>query len=153
MRKDVIVFALEGQRYALPIQVVERVIRAVEITPLPQAPDAVLGVINIQGDVIPVVNLRRLLGAPERDIIPDDEFLIVRTPRRRLVLAADSGTSVKEYAEKDLEETGRMLSGAGCVQGVIRAPDGLIPLVNLNVFLPAGEETRLEEALSSPVVP
>lgn len=49
MRKidQVVVFTLEGQQYALPLSAVERIVHAVEITPLPKAPEIVLGVINM----------------------------------------------------------------------------------------------------------
>ena len=53
-----IAFSLDAQRYALPLASVERVIRVVEITPLSKALDIVLGVVNVQGRVIPVINLR-----------------------------------------------------------------------------------------------
>ena len=54
--KQVIVGTLDAQRYALRLSAVERLIRAVEITRLPQVPDIVLGVVNVQGRVIPVVS-------------------------------------------------------------------------------------------------
>ena len=53
-----VVFALDDQRYALAFAVVEKVIRAVEITPLPQAPEIVSGAINVQGKIVPVVEGR-----------------------------------------------------------------------------------------------
>ena len=60
------VFTLDRQRYALPLSVVERVVRMIEITPVPHTPDIVLGVINAQGRVIPVVDIRRRFRLPTR---------------------------------------------------------------------------------------
>ena len=56
---QIVVFALDEPRYALPLSAVERVVRAVEITPLPKAPEIVLGVINMQGQVVPAVDIRK----------------------------------------------------------------------------------------------
>ena len=56
--KLILVFALDEPRYALPLSAVERVVRAVEITPLPNAPAIIQGAINVQGAIIPVVNIR-----------------------------------------------------------------------------------------------
>lgn len=58
---------LDGQRYALSLAQVERVIRAVEITPLPQAPEIITGVINVRGRVIPVVDIRKRFRLPVRE--------------------------------------------------------------------------------------
>jgi len=54
---NIVLFSLDEPRYALYLSAVERVIHSVEITPLPKAPDKVLGVINIQGEVIPVIDI------------------------------------------------------------------------------------------------
>lgn len=61
-----VVFRLDERRYALPLSVVERVIRAVEVTPLPKAPPIVLGAIDVQGRVVPVLNVRRRFLMPDR---------------------------------------------------------------------------------------
>ena len=58
-----VVFGLGGQR---PAGVVERVVQAVEITPLPGAPDGMLGVIDVAGRVLPVFDLRQRLELPPR---------------------------------------------------------------------------------------
>ena len=65
---QLLVFALGDQRCALYLPVVDRVVRMVEITPLPKAPDIVLGVVNVHGEVIPVINVRKRFGLPQRDI-------------------------------------------------------------------------------------
>ena len=54
-----VVFRLDEQHYAVPLSVVERIVRMVDITPVPKTPEIVLGVINVQGSVIPVVDIRR----------------------------------------------------------------------------------------------
>ena len=63
--KQLVVFTVDDQHYALDLVSVERVVRAVEITHLPQAPDTVMGVINFEGKVIPVVNTRDAWACPK----------------------------------------------------------------------------------------
>ena len=84
-----VVFRLEEQRFALPLGVVERIIRAVAVTPLPEAPDIMHGLIDLEGQILPVLNLRRRIGLPEREITPEDHFLIVRAAQRQAVLVID----------------------------------------------------------------
>ncbi len=59
-----VVFTLDEQRYVLHLSAVKRIIRVVEITPLPKAPDIVLDVVNVEGQIIPVVNIRKRFRLP-----------------------------------------------------------------------------------------
>ncbi len=99
---QLVVFTLEEQRYALYLPVIERVVSAVEVTPLPKAPDIALGVINIQGKVIPVVNIRRRFGLAERQIDLSDQFIIANTSTSTVVLVAYTFSGVIEFAEGKL---------------------------------------------------
>jgi purine-binding chemotaxis protein CheW len=65
---QLVVFALDEQRYALRLTAVERIVRAVEVTPLPKAPQIVLGVIDAQGRIIPVVDVRQRFRLTEREV-------------------------------------------------------------------------------------
>jgi len=76
---SLLVFRLDDQRYAFFLSIVVEVVRAVEITPLPSAPDIILGIINVRGTVVPVVNLRTRFRLPERNLEPDDRIIIART--------------------------------------------------------------------------
>jgi len=78
--KDIIIFSLDEPRYALPLSLVERVVRIVEITPLPKAPDIVMGVINMHGQILPVINVRRRFNLPEREIRLEDQLIMLVHP-------------------------------------------------------------------------
>ena len=78
---QIVVFTLRDRRHGLPLSAVERIVRVVEVTSLPKAPDIVLGVVNVQGRVIPVINVRRRFRLPEREIALTDHMLIARTTR------------------------------------------------------------------------
>ncbi len=90
MQDRLVVFTLGEQRYRLPLSSVKRVARIVEITPLPSAPEVVHGVINVQGRLIRVVNLRRRFCLPERDLAPIDQILVAHPKRRTVAVAADA---------------------------------------------------------------
>ena len=60
--RHLLVFSVDEQEYALPYTIVEKVVRSVEITPLPNAPDIIKGIINVHGRVIPVLSVREKLG-------------------------------------------------------------------------------------------
>lgn len=144
-----VVFAMDGQRLALPVSEVERVVRAVEITPLPSAPEVVMGVINHQGRILPVFDLRRRLRMLEREIDPDDHILIARTQRCSVALVVDSVTGVVESGEEGAIPTEELTAGVEQIEGVLKRPDGLIFIHDLSKFLSPQEAGQLEGALAS----
>ncbi len=143
-----VVFALEGQRVALSVRDVERVVRAVEITPLPKAPEAILGVINIQGRVVPVFNLRRRFRMRERDVALTDLMLVARTTRRSVALVADTVAGVEEWTAQERVPPETIAPGIEYVEGVVKRPDGMIFIHDLDTFLSLEEARQLEEALT-----
>ncbi len=73
-----VVFGLDEHSFALRLSAVVRVVRAVEVTPLPRAPEIVLGVINVQGRITPVFDVRKRFRLPAREISLSDQFIIAR---------------------------------------------------------------------------
>jgi purine-binding chemotaxis protein CheW len=142
-----VVFSLDAGRYALPLSAVERIVRAVEITRLPSAPPIVLGAIDVQGRVLPVFNLRRRFGLRERDIAPADQFVIARSANRAVVLVVDAAQGVLQSPVSDTVSAASIATGLGHIGGVIRLPDGLVLIQDLDLLLSAAESRALDEAL------
>src|SRR5579872_3597119 len=100
--RQLIVFNLDGQKFALRLAVVERIEQMVEITPLPKMPEHVLGVVNRKGQIVPVFNLRRRFRLPERDVDPRDHLIFARTTHRPVALAVDAAGGVVEAEGSNL---------------------------------------------------
>lgn len=147
-RKQLVVFTLEGFRYGLPLESVERVVRIVEITPLPAAPEIVLGVVNVQGRVIAVANIRKRFGLEERQPDLSDQMIVARTPKRPVVLVADAVTGVLEYSEHEALAAPAVVPGTQYLVGVVKLADGMVLINDLAGFLSLEEERRLDEAMS-----
>jgi len=144
-----IVFSLDNQRYALALSAVDRVVRMVAITPLPKAPDIVLGVVNYQGQVIPVINMRRRFKLPEKDIALTDQLVVAHTSRRPVALVADAVHDVITSSAQSLIETENILPGVEYVEGVVKLGDGMILIHDLDKFLSLEEESSLNQALET----
>lgn len=142
-----LIFVLDGQRYALPLESVIRVVRAAALTPLPQAPDVVLGILDLQGDIIPVINLRRRFRLPERAVGADDQFVVARTPRRTLALCVDSSHGLTEAIPESVVAAETIVDGAAFLSGVTRTPDGLVLIHDLDTLLFPQEEELIDQAL------
>ena len=144
-----IVFSLDGQPFALRLSSVERIVRAVEVTPLPRAPEAVLGVINVHGQITPVFNLRERFRLPAREISLSDQFIIARARTRRVVLVVDEVRGVDESLERATVAADDILPGMEHVAGVAKLGIDLIFIHDLDKFLSLEEERELEGALES----
>ena len=144
-----IVFTLDDQRYALPLQAADRVVRMVAITPLPNAPDIILGLVDVQGRVIPVINLRRRLGLAERELALTDQLVVAHTARRPVALIADTVQDVIACSAQSLIAAEQIVPGVEYVEGVLKLEDGLILIPNLDRFLSLEEENALDYALEN----
>jgi len=151
MRKlySTVVFSLGNQRYALPLPAVDRVVRMVAITPLPKAPGIVLGVVNFQGRVIPVINMRRRFNLPEKDIALTDQLVVAHTSQRSVALVADAVHDVITSSAQSLIETENIVPGVEYVEGVVKLGDGMILIHDLDKFLSLEEERNLNQALQT----
>jgi purine-binding chemotaxis protein CheW len=143
-----LVFTLDDQHYALQLAAVERTARMVEITPLPQAPVVVRGVITVHGRIIPVLDIRQRFHLPPRETLLSDQLLIARTKRRTVALIADSVVGVLEQAPQDMVDAGMILPGIDYLSGVVKLADGLIFIHDLDTFLSLEEELQLDTATS-----
>jgi purine-binding chemotaxis protein CheW len=146
-----LVFTLDDWRCALELSTVERVYRAVAVTPLPDAPDIVLGVVNVRGIVLPVVDIRRRFRLPEKNQTPDDRLIIAHSTGRLVALVVDDVTDVVECAEKDITSASAIVPGMEYVEGVARLKDGMILIHDLARFLSLEEKAVLEQALGAVV--
>jgi len=143
-----VVFCLDEGRYALPLAAVDRIVRAVHVTPMPRAPGIVLGAIDVQGRVLPVFNIRRRFGLPERTVGPADHFLIAHTARRTVVLVIDAAQGVFEHAATAMTEAANIARDLEHIRGVIQLNDGLVLIHDLEHFLSPDEARVLDEAMS-----
>ena len=145
---QIVTFSLDEPRYALNLQAVQRIIRAVEILPLPKAPDIVLGVIDVQGQIIPVIDVRRRFRLPPRETDVDDLFIIAITPTRTVALVVDSVIGVRELDEGDIVDADHIIPSLEYVRGIAQLDDGLVLIYDLDRFLSIDEELTLDIALS-----
>ena len=145
---QLVVFRLDEQRYALSLAAVERIVRAAEVTLLPNAPPIVLGAIDVEGKVLPVLDVRRRFGLRQREISPADQFLIARTALRTVVLVVDEAQGVIGRTQAEIIGSREIVPGLEQFEGVVRLDDGLVLIHDLEKFLSLDEARALDEAMS-----
>ena len=142
-------FNLDDQKYALFLSAVIRIIRVVEITRLPKAPEIVLGVINMHGLIIPVFDIRKRFRLPQRDMQLDDQMIVGSTSKHTVALLVDSVNDVIEIPEEKIIAGKKILPGMEYVEGVVKTEDGMILIHDLETFLSLHEGKALDEVLEA----
>lgn len=147
--KHFIVFKLEDKQFALPLDPVERVVRAVEITTLPEVPTIVRGIVNYKGTVLPVIDIRSRFHLQEREIRLNDQFIIVHTAKRSIALLADTVTGDIENPAADVVPPSDLIEGVRFLEGVLKLEDGVMLIPDLDKILTLKESKALTKAIKN----
>ncbi len=148
MSNQLVVFTLDPQAYALPLARVQRVVRIVEVTPLPKAPEIVLGVIDLQGNIIPVMSMRKRFGLSEPEASLSDLLIVADTGTRSIALVVNSVTGVVERTAEEITQIEKIVPGMQYVEGITTLKDGLLFIHDLDRFLSKREEQQLDGLLA-----
>ncbi len=141
-----VVFTLDEYGFALSLTAVDRVIPAIAVRPLSDAPAFVLGVINLQGHIMPVIDLRKRFNLPGRELLITDQLIIARTSKQSIALVVDEVIDVVERSERDVFKPDEIFPGIGDIEGVFKLGDEMIFIHDLNKCLTVEEETSLNES-------
>jgi purine-binding chemotaxis protein CheW len=148
MLNQLVAFILGEQQYALPLTTVQRVVRMVKVTPLPKAPKVVLGVIDLQGTIIPVMSMRKRFGLPEPETSLSDQLIVADAGARRVALVVNSVTGVVERTAEEVTDAEKIVPGAQYVEGMTRLEAGILFIHDLDRFLSKKEERQLDGLLA-----
>ena len=147
-RARLVVFRVDGTRYAVSLSAVERAYAMATVSPLPGAPPAVLGMINLHGRPVAVVDPRRRLGLPSREYGLAAHLLIARTPRRTLAIPTDEVLGVVELDAAAVTPAAAVAPRLPPA-GIAALPDGLLLIHDLDAFLTPEEEGQVDRALEA----
>jgi purine-binding chemotaxis protein CheW len=148
MLNRLVAFIVGEQQYALPLTAVQRVVRMVEVTPLPKAPEVVLGVIDLQENIVPVMSMRKRFGMAEPETNLSDQLIVADTGTRKVALVVNSVTGVVERTPEEVIATEKIVPGAQYAEGITRVEGGILFIHNLDRFLSEKEEQQLNGLLA-----
>lgn len=133
---QLVTFKLGGEEYAIDILKVQEIIRMVEITSIPSAPEYVEGVINLRGKVIPVINLRKKFGLPVKSVDTQFRIMVVNVGVK-IGIIVDSVSEVLRLPSDTVEPPPPMTTGNGSeyISGVGKFGDRLVILLDIERLL------------------
>lgn len=142
-----LVFELSGDRFAVALRDTQRVVPAMLGRELPGAPAVVAGAIDLHGHIVPVIDLRVRFGVASRPMRAGDCLIVARAGSREVALWADRVDGLVELAAGDMVAATDVLPELPHLRGIIRGPDGLVLITDLERLLSLEEATRLDGAL------
>ncbi len=140
-------FKLDNQNFGLPLNDVEKVVQVVWIQSLPKMPQYIHGVINLHGEIIPVINVRYIFGFPSKEIQLSDQLIIANMSTKKFALLVDLTNEVIGISENDIVKSNEIIVGIRYLKGVVELKDGMLLINNIEKFLSEDELKKLEQAL------
>lgn len=150
---QVVVFTLAGKALALDILKVQEIIRLVEITPVPKMPSFALGVINLRGRVVPIINIREKLNLPDDSPTARTCIILIRSEDKLLGFLADDVAEVMTLPRDSVEkpESGPDWIRSDLFLGVGKLAGGLLVIIDSDRLLSPKEEKLLQKARAAAI--
>ncbi len=144
---QLVAFFLENEEFAAEIGQVREVMKVVNITPLPRSFNYIEGVINLRGEIIPVVDLRKRFGLPTEERDNSSRIIIVELVDDDIGLIVDSVTEVIRISRDSIQPPPDNVAGArtDLIKGVGKINDRLIIILNLEKILLTNEQITLDD--------
>ncbi len=130
-------FVLDGRRYGVPISTVREINRVSEITPVPRTPEFVVGVMNLRGKAIPVVDLRMKLGVKASAFTRETCIIVIDSPGGESGIIVDAVHEVIDFHAAQLEDPPRLHhpGETSFVSGVGKLEDRIVILIDILLAL------------------
>ncbi|MGY0613997.1 chemotaxis protein CheW [Vibrio sp. FJH11] len=136
-----VTFQLEEETYGINVMQVREVLRYTEIAPVPGAPDYVLGIINLRGNVVTVIDTRSRFGLIEGEVTDNTRIIVIESERQVIGILVDSVAEVVYLRSSEIDTTPSVGTdeSAKFIQGVSNRDGKLLILVDLNKLLTEDE--------------
>ncbi|MGB9840671.1 chemotaxis protein CheW [Thermovenabulum sp.] len=136
--KQYVVFKLGDEEYGIDILQVKTIEKVLPITRIPRAPHYVKGVINLRGEIIPVIDLKKKFDLKEEELTPEARIIIVSVADVTIGMIVDSATEVIQLPQDSIEPANSIKVGINSdfIEGVGKLEDDrLLIILNLEKLI------------------
>jgi purine-binding chemotaxis protein CheW len=132
-----VTFILRDETYGINVMQVQEVLRVTEIAPVPGAPNYVLGIINLRGNVVTVIDTRGRFGLPSTEVDDSSRIIVIESEKQVVGILVDAVSEVVELRSNEIEVAPNVGNDESSryIQGVATREDSLLILVDLNKLL------------------
>jgi purine-binding chemotaxis protein CheW len=110
---EVLAFLLAHETYAIETASIREVYPLTELTPLPCTPDYIFGIINIRGQILTIIDMKKFFDLPEKGITNLNRVIVVRNEDMELGILADEIIGIKSISGEDIKPPPATISGIG----------------------------------------
>jgi purine-binding chemotaxis protein CheW len=141
-----VTFRLDNETYGINVMQVQEVLRYTEIAPVPGAPAYVLGIINLRGNVVTVIDTRQRFGLDSASITDNSRIVIIEADKQVVGILVDSVAEVVYLRQSEIETAPNVGNdeSAKFIQGVCNKNGELLILVELDKMMSEEEWSELE---------
>ncbi|MGL4449443.1 chemotaxis protein CheW [Shewanella sp.] len=142
-----VTFKLDNETYGINVMQVQEVLRYTEIAPVPGAPYYVLGIINLRGNVVTVIDTRARFGLPSAEVDDATRIVIIEAEKQVIGILVDSVAEVVYLRRSEIDNAPNVGTeeSAKFIQGVCNRDNELLILVDLDKLLSDEEWTELSQ--------
>lgn len=144
---DILTFRLGDGWFGIIAETVQEIVSAVAILPLPSAPAVVLGVINLRGEVVAVLDTRLRFGLSPQPLHLSEHFVVCQYDTRRVALRVDHVEGFVSCERAAVQPMDQIAARTPHIAGVVPLADGMLLIHDLPTFLSDAETWRLDAAL------
>ena len=149
---QVVSFKLGAEEYGVDIAQVQEINRMVAVTHVPRAPVFMEGVINLRGQLIPIIDLRTRFAMPRAEHTKSTRIVVTEIGTKRVGMVVDSVSEVLRLPPDAIEDAPEMIAGVDTeyIRGVGKIEDRLIILLDLAKVITGAQRRELEHADAEP---
>ena len=147
---QLVTFQLGDELYGVNIMDVKEIVRLQNVRVIPNAPYYVEGIINLRGEIIPIIDLHkrfRIQTIEKEEMDFEGGFIILNIDNNKIGIIIDKVARVVVVKAEDVKEPPQMLSGIGSeyIEGVIRQEQGYLIMLNIRKLFNAKELQKIIE--------
>lgn len=142
-----VTFKLANEVYGINVMQVQEILRYSEIAPVPGAPAYVLGIINLRGNVVTVIDTRARFGLEPCDVTDNTRVVVIESEKQVIGILVDSASEVVYLKESEIDDAPNVGNeeSAQFIQGVSNREGELLILVDLDKLLSDDEWDELKQ--------
>lgn len=146
VRRDYVLFSIDGHEFALHVENVKDVVPAVQITKIPQARSEVYGVLNLRGRIVTVIDTRRILDLGTYREKEGKLNIVVEYHGEDYALMVDEVSEVLDYSMDDYEDPPRTMDKGWkeLADGVHKTKDGLLLVLSVEAIMSFLEDDAIK---------
>lgn len=133
----VVVFKLGKEAFGIDIYSIRTLVKPQEIYPVPHMPDYLVGLTNLRGEIVPVIDLRNRLGLPQKSYSDSTRFVVAEKREEPICLIVDDVSGIEHFAPQNLEEPSSVISSVDTTYlfAIAKSNDQLVLLLDLDQVL------------------